>query len=65
MSIAESRSDAQTLIEPVMNPVTVFSAIRKAAASIERRAADVFAASSVILTFACAASALAISIAIL
>src|SRR5215203_3713532 len=40
MSIAESSSEAHTLIEPVITPVKVFSAMRKAAAPTERRAAE-------------------------
>src|SRR5829696_8342615 len=46
MSIAESSSEAQMLIEPVRKPVAVFSRMRKAAASIERRATELFKASS-------------------
>src|SRR5689334_2493694 len=37
MSIAESSSDAHTLIEPVRMPVAVFKTMRNAAASIESR----------------------------
>src|SRR5215213_6113398 len=42
MSIVESSSDAQTLIEPVSHPVAVFRTMRKAAAATERRAAELF-----------------------
>jgi hypothetical protein len=47
ISIVESRRDAQTLIEPVRKPVAVLRTIRNAAARIERRATEVFAAYSV------------------
>ncbi len=46
MSIAESSSDAHTLIEPVSTPVTVFSAMRRAAAATERRAAEALSLAS-------------------
>src|SRR5687767_7654915 len=46
MSIAESNSEAHTLIEPVIQPVTVLIAMRKAAAMMESRAAERLAASS-------------------
>src|SRR3954468_105373 len=56
MSIVESRSDAQTLIDPVMKPVAVLSTIRNAAVSTDRRATEVFAASSVCLNDALSAA---------
>ena len=47
MSIVESSSEAQTLMEPVMKPVANLSVIKNAAARIESRATADFAASSV------------------
>src|SRR5215207_2307950 len=46
MSIAESSSEAHTLIEPVITPVKVFRAMRKAAAATERRAAEALSLAS-------------------
>src|SRR5215216_5209765 len=46
MSIAESSSEAHTLIEPVITPVRVFRAMRKAAAATERRAAEALSLAS-------------------
>jgi hypothetical protein len=40
MSIAESRSEAQTAMEPVSQPVPVLIKIKKAAARMESRAAE-------------------------
>src|SRR5215204_4967893 len=57
MSIAESSSDAHTLIEPVSQPVTVFSTMRKAAAVMESRAAELFSLSSDAAPCAAVASA--------
>src|SRR5919112_1458153 len=42
MSIVESSSEAQTLIEPVSQPVALLSRMRKAAAAMESRAAEFF-----------------------
>src|ERR1044071_537995 len=46
MSIVESRSDAHTLMEPVMTPVAILRTIKNPAASMESRAAELFAAAS-------------------
>jgi hypothetical protein len=42
MSMVESSSDAQTLIDPVIIPVTILSAIRNAATAIDKRAVETF-----------------------
>src|ERR671932_332747 len=46
MSIVESSSEAHTLMEPVSQPVAVLIKMRKAAASTERRAAELFSLAS-------------------
>src|SRR5829696_7999504 len=46
MSIAESSSEAHTLMEPVIKPVRVFRAMRKAAAATESRAAEALSLAS-------------------
>src|ERR1044072_6973736 len=46
MSIVESKSEAQTLMEPVSQPVAVFKTMRNAAATTERRAAEDFSRAS-------------------
>src|SRR5688500_8670665 len=57
MSIAESSSEAHTLMEPVSQPVADLSTMRKAAAVIESRAAELLSRSSDAAPGAAAASA--------
>src|ERR1700749_297218 len=57
MSIVESSRDAQTLIEPVSQPVAVFKTMRNAAAATERLAAEAFRRASLNMRASSRASA--------